>query len=91
LKHHREELEKLDAYEISDEVENGYGLIILELTTDTFPTARRLMQLHRLMSNDALHLAVMQKNNLQNLVTNDTDFDGIEGIHTWKPRELNQF
>jgi len=91
LKHHREELEKLDAYEISDEVETGYGLIILELTTDTFPTARRLMQLHRLMSNDALHLAVMQKNNLQNLVTNDTDFDGIEGIHTWKPRELNQF
>jgi len=45
-----------------------------------------LKQAHRLMSNDALHLAVMQKSNLQNLVTNDSDFDGIEGVHVWKPQ-----
>lgn len=87
LKRKLEALEKLEAYAIVDEVDTGYDLIILEVTADIFRMALQLIQSHRLMSNDALHLAVMQKNNLQNLVTNDSDFDGIEGIHVWKPQE----
>jgi predicted nucleic acid-binding protein len=89
LKNHREEFEKLEAYEIAEEVETAYGFIILGLATDIFRNARQLMKLHRLMSNDALHLAVMQKDNLQDLVTNDKDFDGIRGIRIWKPQEIN--
>jgi predicted nucleic acid-binding protein len=77
----------LEAYAIVDEVETAYNLIILDVTIDIFRTARRLMKVHHLMSNDALHLAMMQKSNLQNLVSNDPDFDGIDGIHVWKPRE----
>ena len=87
LKRKPEALEELEAYAIVDEVDTRYDLIILEVTADIFRMARRLMQAYRLMSNDALHLAVMQKSNLQNLVTNDSDFDGIEGVHVWKPRE----
>ena len=88
LKRKPEALEELGAYAIIDEVDTGYDLIVLEVTADIFRMARRLMQVHRLMSNDALHLAVMQKNNLQNLVTNDFDFDGIEGVHVWKPQKI---
>jgi len=87
LKRKPEALEKLEAYAIVDEVDTGYDLIILEVTADIFRMARRFIQAHRLMSNDALHLAVMQKSNLQNLVTNDSDFDGIEGVHVWKPQK----
>lgn len=87
LKRKPEALEKLEAYAIVDEVDTEYDLIILEITADIFRIARRLMQAHRLMSNDASHLAVMQKSNLQNLVTNDSDFDGIEGVHVWKPQK----
>lgn len=87
LKRKPEALEELEAYAIVDEVDTRYDLIILEVTADIFRMARRLMQAYRLMSNDALHLAVMQKSNLQNLVTNDSDFDGIEGVHVWKPRK----
>lgn len=87
LKRKPEALEELATYAIVDEVDTRYDLIILEVTADIFRIARRLMQAYRLMSNDALHLAVMQKSNLQNLVTNDSDFDGIEGVHVWKPRE----
>jgi len=87
LKRKPEALEELEAYAIVDEVDTSYDLIILEVTADIFRIARRLMQAYRLMSNDALHLAVMQKSNLQNLVTNDSDFDGIEGVHVWKPGE----
>ena len=87
LKRNPEALEKLEAYTIVDEIETAYNLIILDVTIDIFRTARRLMKVHHLMSNDALHLAVMQKSNLQNLVSNDPDFHGIDGIHVWKPRE----
>jgi predicted nucleic acid-binding protein len=61
-------------------------LIILEVTIDIFRTARRLMKVHHLMSNDALHLAVMQGAGIRNLVTNDPDFDRVEGIRVWKPQ-----
>jgi len=87
LKRKPEALEKLEAYAIVDEVDTGYDLIILEVTADIFRMARQLMQAHHLMSNDTLHLAVMQKRNLQDVVTNDSDFDGIEGIHVWRPQE----
>lgn len=87
LKRNPEALEKLEAYAIVDEGETAYNLIILDVTIDIFRAARRLMKVYHLMSNDALHLAVMQKSNFQNLVSNDPDFDGIDGIHVWKPRE----
>ena len=87
LKRNPEALEKLEAYAIVDEVETAYHLIVLDVTIDIFRTARRLMKVHHLMSNDALHLEVMQKSNLQNLVSNGPDFDGIDGIHVWKARE----
>jgi len=86
LKRKPEALEELEAYAIVDEVDTGYDLVILEVTADIFRMACRLMKAHRLMSNDALHFAVMQKSNLQNLVTNDSDFDGIEGVRVWKPQ-----
>jgi predicted nucleic acid-binding protein len=87
LKRHGEILETLEAYEVAAEVETSYGLTILGVTAETFSTARRLMQIHRLLSNDALHLAVMQEAKIWNLVTNDTDFDKVEGIQVWKPEE----
>jgi len=62
-------------------------LVILGVSAEIFLEARGLMRVHRLLSNDALHLAVMQKEGIRNLATNDADFDGIENIHVWKPRE----
>ena len=88
LKRHRGVLETLEAYEILEEVETAYGLVILEATPEAFSIARRLMQAYRLLSNDALHLAVMQKASLRDLATNDADFEGIEDFHIWKPHEV---
>lgn len=87
LKRHRETLENLEAYEVVAEVETKYGLVILGVSAEIFFEARGLIRVHRLLSNDALHLAVMQKEGIRHLVTNDSDFDGIENIHVWKPRE----
>ncbi len=80
-------LDALEAYQVVAEVETNYNLAILGVAAETFAEARRLMQAHRLLSNDALHLAVMQEADIRNLVTNDADYDGIEGIQVWKPAE----
>ena len=41
---------------------------------------------HGLLTNDAMIVALMQRHQLTNLVTNDDDFDGVPGLSVWKPR-----
>ena len=41
---------------------------------------------HGLTVNDALIVAAMRRHQIEHLVTNDNDFDGIPGITVWKPR-----
>jgi len=38
-----------------------------------------------LLSNDAFHVITMRYANLDNIATNDPDFDAIEEISVWKP------
>lgn len=40
---------------------------------------------HRLLTNDALTLAVMEKLSVNQLATNDDDFDSIPGLIISKP------
>ena len=88
MKHHREVLKSLKAYNILAEVETSYGLVILEVTPETFTTARQLMQATRLLSNDALHLAVMRKAGLRDLATNDADIENVKALRVWKPYDV---
>lgn len=88
LKEHHEVLAALDAYEMISEIESNYGLVILGLTLQTMKLARNLMQAHQLLSNDALHLATMQEANIQDIATNDADFETIESITVWKPKQF---
>lgn len=85
VKRHPEALDHLNSYDIVGQVEKEYGLKILSVTAEVFAEARHLMQLHRLMSNDALHLSVMRSAGIGNLITNDPDFDRVEDILVWKP------
>lgn len=84
-------LANLEAYEVVAEVETGYRLHISAVTRETFTLARQLMAEYHLLSNDALHLAVMRERNIGNLVTNDADFERVSNIRVWKPEELTDF
>jgi len=53
-------LTDLAAYEVVEDVEKNYGLQVTGVDAGTFAIARTLMREHRLLSNDALHLAVMR-------------------------------
>ena len=40
----------------------------------------------RLLTSDATFVALMRRHNLDNLATNDDEFDDIPNITVWKPR-----
>jgi len=85
IKNHPDVLTDLAAYEVVEDVEKNYGLQVTGVDAGTFAIARTLMREHRLLSNDALHLAVMRIESITDLVTNDRDFDRVVGIRVWKP------
>lgn len=85
IKEHPEVLEDLEAYEVVEEVEREYNLTVVEVTGDDLSLAWKFMKEYRLLSNDALHLAVMKKRGVTEMATSDPDFDGVEGIRVWKP------
>jgi predicted nucleic acid-binding protein len=40
----------------------------------------------KLLTNDAMSVALMRRHRLMHLVTNDDDFDAVSGLTVWKPR-----
>ena len=56
------------------------------ITTDTLERVAEISPQHRLLTNDALTVAVMESLGLAHLVTNDDNFDSIPGLTVWKPR-----
>jgi len=85
IKQNPEILKDLRTYEVMDKIESASNLSILKAMPQNFTMARRLMKEHSLLSNDALHLAVMKENNLINLASNDSDFERVEWIRVYKP------
>lgn len=51
------------------------------LQQDRYPKFR----MRNFGSNDALHLAIMKKENITDIATYDSDFEKVKGIRTWKP------
>ena len=71
------------------QVPSRLGLIpltVLPLDQQILLDASRLAVQHRLLTNDALIVALMQRDGLVHLVTNDDDFDSVTGLTVWKPR-----
>lgn len=59
---------------------------ILPLDRTLLGEASRLSIEYRLLTNDSLIVAAMQRYGIVHLVTNDDDFDRVPGITVWKPR-----
>jgi predicted nucleic acid-binding protein len=62
------------------------NLQVEPMTTDLLDAAALLSPQQLLLTNDALTIAVMQRLLLEDLVTNDDNFDSISDIRVWKPR-----
>ncbi len=56
------------------------------ITLDILERAADVSAQHRLLTNDALTVAVMEKLSLSHLATNDDNFDSLPDLSVWKPR-----
>ncbi len=55
------------------------------LLVPMFVVVLESMKRYRLMSNDAIHVAAMEKRGITNIATNDPDFERVGWIKVWKP------
>ena len=56
------------------------------MTLDLIERAAALSVQHRLLTNDAITVASMERLGLTDLATNDDNFDTVPGFTIWKPR-----
>lgn len=61
------------------------NLRIVEINRDVFDLALNYSTSYGLLSNDAIHLAVLKKSGITNIATNDKDFKRIEWLKVWNP------
>lgn len=59
---------------------------VLSVDQSLVDSVPQIAQTHSLLTNDAMIVALMRRNGLTHLVTNDDDFDRVPGITVWKPR-----
>ena len=65
---------------------HALALQVEPVTLDLVARAAVLSVQHRLLTNDAITVASMEKLGLTHLATNDDNFDTVPGFTVWKPR-----
>jgi predicted nucleic acid-binding protein len=86
LQNHPEVIGQLSHYPAAAEGLAKLPLRLLPVYWETIQAAMRISVQHRLLTNDAVIVALMQRHQLRHLVTNDDDFDRVPGLNVWKPR-----
>ncbi|UCE17776.1 MAG: PIN domain-containing protein [Gemmatimonadota bacterium] len=62
-----------------------FGTQIFTISYQTILDSQTWRENYGLMVNDSITAALMDRNGIKNLATNDTDFDRIPVLHIWKP------
>jgi predicted nucleic acid-binding protein len=86
LQHHRDRIQQLSDFCDAARDLLSMPLSLVPADASVLDAATALSRQFGLLTNDALILALMRRQGLQHLVTNDDDFDGIAGLTVWKPR-----
>jgi predicted nucleic acid-binding protein len=86
LQKHPEVISQLHHYPVAAEGLSHLPLRLLPIDWDVIRAGVQISVQHRLLTNDASIVALMQRHGLVHLVTNDDDFDRVSGLMIWKPR-----
>ena len=62
-----------------------YPITIFSIDDEALNTAVMLSRKYGILISDAVHASIMKINTVDNIATNDSDFERIEGITVWKP------
>ncbi len=85
LKKHPELLDHLTEHQQVVALARALQITIEPITAALLQRGAELSPQQRLLTNDALTLAVMEKLGVSHLATNDDDFDSIAGLTVCKP------
>jgi predicted nucleic acid-binding protein len=85
LKRHPELLDGLTNHQRVAAIVRSLHLSVEAITLELLARGAALSSQKRLLTNDALTLAVMEQLKVTVLATNDDDFDAVEGITVYKP------
>ena len=85
LRRHPAEIQKLQEFRKALDDIVAIGLHILPVSAQDILLAGDLSIQHGLLSGDALLIAMMQKNGLTQLASNDADFDHVASITRFGP------
>ncbi len=61
---------------------------ILSAASEAIFQSKKPRKQYNLLTNDSLNLYVIKTNGLTDIVTNDSDFDGIDWLKVWKPEPI---
>jgi predicted nucleic acid-binding protein len=86
LQRHPDVIGQLSHYAAAAEGLATLPLQLLPVDWSAIRACARVSTQHRLLTNDAMIVALMQRHGLTHLATNDDDFDAVPGIRAWKPR-----
>lgn len=85
LQRHPDELKALTKFRKAVEEIPSFGVQTLSVAMSDVLTAAALSQQHGLLSGDALVAAVMQRQGITHLASNDSDFDRVPWIVRFAP------
>jgi len=83
VKRKPESIGDVDIFEV-EEIFTITNLNIIDAPMNDFSMLRKAHK-KSLLSNDAFHLLTMEYLNIENIATNDSDFERINDIAMWKP------
>lgn len=85
LKKNPEALKSLEKSEDAVAEIPRFNIGILPLGRDGIFESRALREAYCLLTNDSLNLCIMKCNGIQDIATNDSDFEKVDWITVWKP------
>ncbi len=85
LKEKPEIIPALEKCEIAIKEIPEFKVKILTVTPETIFQSKNLRKKYNMLTNDSLNLCVMKANGLNEIATNDSDFDRVDWIKVWKP------
>lgn len=85
IKKHPELLEQLTEHQQVVALAQALQITIEPITAALLQRSAELAPQRRLLTNDSLTLAVLEKLGITQLATNDDDFDSIAGLVVYKP------
>jgi predicted nucleic acid-binding protein len=85
LRKHHEVIAQLQEYPIALERLASVPMTVLPVDEALLRTASAIAMQHRLLTNDAMIVALMRREQLTHLVTNDEDFNRVTDLTVWMP------